>query len=362
MLVDVDKTLREVNLTLESGINRVKQLPEVSVRSVARKTLAPIFQTGFHATEYEHLDESLDQLENLFDENSLLVIAASHTSHSDILPGIHLVRVVRSRFPQIGNFYFPVAASLVRGVQGLLPQLLYSEGASPLLESPNLKPLSAVTDNDKINRGLKPTSVEVRRIIRAAKEPNSAILDLAEGSVEAGRHDVLGHMRGMQHVTNQFLPLIFQKASEAGKKVIVLPVATSGTNKMLSADSLLLTWRGIGVLIEDWVLKKPSKIARVVVGNPYVIGQNELDDPQALNDKVMQSIADLKPETEKGYYNSKTREYQEAMMEYDKNHSKGYRRLLQNLLFFHLTPIPTELKPLEAKYTEIKNSREANII
>lgn len=280
-----------------------KQL-ETAIRGVTRKILTPVFESGTTMIDYGNLEESLNELDGLLDDRTLLTVATSHMSHSDILIGLKLVQEVREKFPTIGNFYMPVSTSMVKGLQGLVIQLFYSEGTIPLLAQQNIRPIPVVTENDIKTRHLKPNIAEARKINHAAKEEGSALLIFPEGSVEGGRYDVFGHIKGLQHVTNQFLPYAFQKASEAGRRVVILPVGTTGTNRMLSAESLFLTWESFGAILSHRLLGREKILARAVIGHPFVLQGDLLKNPEDINDRVMYSIAALKPPEERGYYNS----------------------------------------------------------
>ena len=277
-------------------------LLETAVRGVARTILHPVFESGATMINYENLEESLNELDGLLDDRTLLTIATSHISHSDILIGLRLVQEVRENFPKIGNFYIPVATSLVRGLQGPVIQLFYSEGTVPLLAQQNIRPLPVVTENDRKIRHLKPSVAEAKQINHAAREQGSALLIFPEGSVEGGRYDMFGHIKGLQHVTNQFLPYAFQKAYEAKRRVVILPVGTIDTNALLSAESLFLTWKSLGALLEHRLLGRERILARAVIGHPFVLQRDLLKNPEDINDCVMYSIAALKPLEERGYY------------------------------------------------------------
>lgn len=318
-----------------------------------RRILTPVMAVGNHVIEYRHLNKSLNELGNLVDETTLLAIIISHNSHADILPGIELTKAVRSRFPKIGDFYFPVAASLVRGVQGFHAQLLYEEGALPHLQKPALTPLSTVTENDMRNRHLTQSFYEGKQIIKAAKEKDSALLVFAEGTVESGRYDVLGNIRGIQQVNNEFLPFVFQKAKEIGRKVVILPVGITGTNKILSAESIFMTWRGVGALIQDWGFKKPPTLARVIIGHPYELNI-EAGQMQEINDRVMSSIAELKPIEERGYYDPQMREYQTSIKNFEEEYKKRrFGTLRLRLLKLGLLPHPKELRQLAQEFPSV---------
>lgn len=278
-----------------------KQL-ETAIRGVTRKILTPVFESGFSMIEYENMEESLNEVGNLLNNRALLTVVLSHISHSDVLAAIEIAKRTREKFPCMDNIYLPVAASLVRGVQGPIIQLFYSEGAVPLLEEQNVKPLALVTENDSKKRYLKQTLNEARQIRTAVAEENSAFFVLAEGTVEGGRFDALGHMKGLQQVTNPFLPYVFQKAHEAGRRIVVLPVGTTGTNRMLSAESLFLTWESFGAILSHRLLGREKILARVVIGHPFVLQGDLFKKPEDINDHVMYSIAALKPLEERGYY------------------------------------------------------------
>lgn len=323
------------------------------LRSAARNSvIAPVFETGFHVLEYKHL-ERLDKLDNLVNGSTLTITVLRHGSHSDILAAITLAKKIRSVISDIDDFYFPVAKSLVNGQQGFLPQYLYEEGTVPLLEKANLTPIPVVTDNDKDKRGMNPTAADIRRVMRAAAKPDSAILDLAEGSVEGGRYDVLGHMRGMQRVKNKFLPLVIRTAFDKGKRVVIQPIGISGTNRMLSAESLFLTWRGVGALLEDKILGEPPTLATVTIGNPHEFqhpGFDLLEYTQEVNDPIMYSVAELVPILERGYYHPLTQEYQAEIKRFEQKFVEAHGRLKLDLLRLGLIPFPEELTQIAEKF------------
>lgn len=325
---------------------------ESPIRTSARVILRPIAASGARMIEYSGL-ENLVKLEDFLDEHTLLVIATNHMSHSDLIPGMRMVDEVRSRFPRIGNFYVPIAASLVRGVQGFLAQLFYSEGAVPLLNQSHIIPLAVVTENDQTKRGLKPSIKETGLLLTAVREDQSAILVLTEGSVESGRKDLLGNPKGIQEVKNPFLPTIFEKAYEAGKKVVVLPVGINGTTEMLSAERIFFTWETIGAFARDWILRHPATLARATVGSPYEYQIDSVIDlkrnPQAVNETVMQSITSLMPPKLRGYYYLPSRAYQEAMRNFESRLDQDGRRSIEYGLWF-----PKELLQLAEQYSRIE--------
>lgn len=292
-------------------------------KRIARAIMKPMFESGSNMIGYNNLEESQTKLDELLDQNSLLVIVFNHISHSDIIVGIKLAKEIGFRFSdRINNFYIPIAKSLVESKQGHIAQLFYSEGTLPLLTQQNIEPLPLVTENDQKKRLMKPSFNDTKRLHNAAWEKKSAFLDLAEGSIEGGRYDISGNPKGTQKVTNSFLPYIFQKAHEAGKKVIVLPVGISGTNSMISAESLFLTWSSAGALLENWVFKRSPRLATVTVGRPYEYSPNSSGIPltrnsQQVNDGVMKNLVQLIPPAERGYYGWGTREYQEDMKTYE---------------------------------------------
>lgn len=324
---------------------------EPLIRNAARVILHPIAASGARMIEYSGL-ENLAKLEDFLDGHTLLVIATNHMSHSDLLAGMRMVDEVRSRF-QIGNFYVPIAASLVRGVQGLVAQLFYSEGAVPLLNQNHIVPLAVVTENDQKKRGLKPTIKETGLLLTAVKEDQSAILVLTEGSVESGRRDLLSNPRGIQKVKNPFLLTIFEKAYETGKKVVVLPVGINGTTEMLSAERIFFTWATIGAFLRDWILRHPATLARATVGSPYEYQIDSVTDlkrnRQVVNETVMQSIASLMPPKLRGYYYLPSRAYQEAMRNFESRLDQDGRRSIKYGLWF-----PRELLQLADQYSRIE--------
>lgn len=328
------------------GQNLVARYVEPAVRSSVRAILKPVAYSGFRMVEYSGL-ENLDALAELLTSNTLLVITPSHRSHGDILPGLKLVDEIRSRFPdQIGTFYIPIAASLARGLQGIHAQLMYTEGAVPLLNQRNVKPLAAVTENDQNKRHLKSNRTELSLLFKATKEERSAMLVFPEGSVESGRRDLLGNPRGVQKVGNPFLPTVFKKAHEAGKQVVVVPAAFTGTTTIVSAESIFLTWDSTAALLQDWIMKKRCILAKAVIGSPFIYTVES--GYEEVNDIVMGNVAKLLPPKERGYYYSPTRQYQESMKRYEGQLEKEEIMLIQSGLI-----LPPELRDLAEMYSKI---------
>lgn len=318
------------------------------VRGVTHAVLHAISAPVADMIRYPNLEKHIAELDGLLDKHALLMVATNHGSHADILVGIKFVHAIRSRFPQIGNFYVPIAASLARGKQGYAAQLLYSEGTLPLLNQENIKPLALVTENDRKKRGLTPDISEIRQLSNAVIEESSAFFDLTEGSVESGRYDYLGNEKGLQEVTNPFLPYIVRKAREIGRKVIVLPAGIDGTNSIVSAESIFFTQHSIGALIQYVLSQKTPVLARAIAGPPYEYSPDR--DPEAANQIIMESIASLIPLPKRGYYHPDTRRYQHAVRQFENQLAqKPFSRIRRLLLKSHLLRPPETLHQMAAQ-------------
>lgn len=252
--------------------------------------------------------QSLDQIEQLWKPNSLLLIASGHQSHAEVVAILKTVQEVRARIPELGTVHIPISQTLENGVQSGISQTFYREVALSYFEQNGINPLYVVTANDRVKRGVVQTREEAlqegEKIKKPVKEENSAYFVLPEGTVEPGRHNKDGTIKGMVRVTSPFFRSVVEEARAHNRQIICIPIGVTGTYRLLSGEHIFLTWDGFKAIGRRLMRRKVMTLAEVTAGSPFIIGP-EINSRE-LNDLIMREhIAPLIPEKERGYYKEK---------------------------------------------------------
>lgn len=272
-------------------------------RAVIKGTAPFLLDAGTEVTSFNF--RGLDQIGEYLKPNTLLVVTSNHQSHADVVVILNVVSELRRRFPQLGNFYIPISETLENGVQSGISRTIYHEIGLPEFRQQKIEPVYVITENDVKKRGVVMTRemalAQVEKIKEPVKEEASAYFVLPEGTVEAGRHNADGSIKGMQNVRNPFLRSIFDAALENNREIVVLPVGVDRTYRLLSGEHIFLTQDSFKALMRRILRRKIVNLAEVVVGSPFIVPPDI--NPRTLNDLVMrQHIAPLVPEVAQGYY------------------------------------------------------------
>lgn len=258
------------------------------------------------ATEMIDFDNGgLNQAEQYLKPSSLLFFVANHQSHSDILVALKLVSETRKRFPAIGTVYVPVSSTLASGRQNGIGQTFYCDVALPMFEQNRLRPLYVVTENDRLKRGVSLSRDEAKKQIQQLQKPvseeASSYFVLPEGSVEGGKHNKDGTIKGMQRVRNPFLRIIFEAVQEQHREIICVPIGIDRTYKLLSAEHIFFTGASFRELIRKLLGMRVRTLAVAKTGTPFVI--NWETNPRELNNIIMgDHVAPLVPGEARGAY------------------------------------------------------------
>ncbi len=255
--------------------------------SLVRKMSSFLIDTGTEMIDFNFAE--LDKLGSLLKPSFLLLFVANHLSHADTLVGFETVSEARKKFPAIGTVYFPVSQTIESGRQNGIGQTFYHNVAVPMFELYGIKPVYVVTRNDRTRRGVplsrEEAMAQIQRLIEPVKEQASAYFVLPEGSVEGGRHNKDGTVKGMQTVRNSFLRVIFEAAKENNRKIICVPIGIDHTYRILSAEHIFFTRDSFVALISKLVGGKVKIVGRATVGTPFII--NPEVNPRQLNDIIM---------------------------------------------------------------------------
>lgn len=249
--------------------------------------------------------QALDKIEQLWTPNSLLLIASGHQSHADVVAILKTVQEIRARIPQLGTIHIPISQTLENGVQSGISQTFYNEVGLPYFEQGNIEPLYVVTSNDRVKRGVIQTREEAlqegEKIKQPVKEEGNAYFVLPEGTVEPGRHNKDGTIKGMVKVASPFFRIVVDEAREQNRPIICVPIGVSGTYRLLSGEHIFLTWDSFKAIGRRLMRRKVMTLAEVTAGSPFIIGP-EVNSREVSEIIMREHIAPLIPESERGYY------------------------------------------------------------
>lgn len=256
-----------------------------------------LIEAAIEATNFRGSNESLEELKELYHPGSLILYVSSHRSHADVATVLATTREVGKRIPDVGITHLVIAASLARGQQGRIADLFFNSGAKPVLEKYRINTLPVASDNDRNERGIKPSRIDGVNLFNAIVEPNSAIFTFPEASVKGGRRNrvlglPLGKIKGTQPFNWDLLPTIISIAERKNREVIVVPIGSTGTHNMVSADSRFITPQGLITL----ALRPASiriKLATVTYGEPFVLKRSDFADAGEINDLISKRVNTL---------------------------------------------------------------------
>lgn len=265
-------------------------------RAIVRRVAPFLVDTGMEATKFNL--QALDEVNQYWRPNSLLLVVSNHQSHADQLAILKVVQEVRNRIPEMGTVYVPISATLENGMQSGVSRTFYHELALPTFERNNIAPVYVTTPNDRHKRGVRQTREEVlqeiERIKQVVKIKNSAYLVLAEGTVQPGRHKKDGSINGMVKVTGSFFRSVIEAAKTNNREVICIPVGVNGTHRLLSAEHVFLTSENFVAIVRRLLRRKVITLAEVTAGSPFIISSEV--NPRELNDSIMRDhVAPLLP-------------------------------------------------------------------
>ena len=272
-------------------------------RCVIRGISPFLIDTGTEAINFNLT--SLDQLQEFWKPNALILIVANHQSHADHLAMLTVTRKIRQGIPKLKTVFAPISVTLENGIQSGISQTIYHQLALPTFEQNNISPIYVVTPNDRAKRGIIQTReeaiAETEQIKDAVKKDYSGMFVLAEGTVQPGRHKKDGSIYGMIKVVGPFFRVVIEAARESSRDVICIPVGVDKTHRILSAEHIFLTRDSFMAIVRRFLRKKVMNLAEVTVGSPFIIGPQV--NPRELNDSIMRDhIAPLIPMEARGVH------------------------------------------------------------
>jgi hypothetical protein len=266
----------------------------------------------------DFIDVFTDQLR----EDMAPILDSDHVSHLDgwVLPFFCNLLTNISRDRGVGRklrgWTLPVAASLEYGQQGILQQLLY-QASKPYINELGVHSFPVTRKKDEDKYKMVPKKTEAIPFLRGL-EQNFGIALLAGGSVEPGRSNGEGGVKGLQPIVDDDLRNLYKLVTHRSRRnpyngAFFQPVAVWGKEKLFSPDTLFLTKEGFVSLYlreatqEDWNFE-PEQI-NVRAGMPMtqdymasVLGSNWPNDSQGINTVVVNGIARLLPPEYQGVY------------------------------------------------------------
>ncbi|MDE2589961.1 MAG: hypothetical protein KGL95_09900, partial [Patescibacteria group bacterium] len=122
---------------------------------------------------------------------------------------------------------------------------------------------------------------------------------LPEGTVKSSRRDEQGNKFGMQKPPKEF-ETAMRLLLRSGREIVFLPVGISGSDSILGPDSRKPSAKALRRLATPPPLLRP--MAKVTVGEPFVLSRETKPKDTDVRDYIMQRIAPLVPEEIRGAY------------------------------------------------------------
>lgn len=273
------------------------------VKKTMRGVSPYVIERGMELFSYNGLEDTIEQTRPYLQSGHKLVILASHKSHGEIAPGIHIMEEFMRECPEfLDQMVFPVSKSMSGGEQGNIIKTLYEDVLVPNLRSRNIRPLSVTTDNDVKRRGYKRNKMANGLAVgRALKRDGTGFFVFIEGTVEGGRKNKqTGEINGLQEPDSMLQQLLeYSKASCAPLVFVTAGIANS--HNLLSADGKFVTPLWGRAMIEN-ELGFGNTYAQVNMGKPISTLNLNLDNIPQARDNLMISLASSIPHKERGMY------------------------------------------------------------
>ncbi len=229
------------------------------------------------------------------DSGKLPIIVSNHQSIAD---GIALGNITEGMSKPVR---LPIAASITEGEQGELIQLLVA-AYGPELRKRNLDMVSVVTERDRQVRGMSGQNKEMFNLLLKSPSEGYGFAIFPEQTVEGGRKDDDGTIKGMQYLErDKNLVAFMKKWIKQGFQLVILPVGIDRGNTTLDPDKK--TVEAISVDAAEMILGYRGLVpmASITVGAPVEIDAVE----SGLTDHhFMRMIAPLVSEEARGAYTS----------------------------------------------------------
>lgn len=289
------------------------------IKGVTQLAMIPAMRNLPHQVHISGLDEEFaDTLEEQLAKGRGPVLASSHTGFPDGMALAHvadgIVGIARQRGMghRLSGFSLTVAASLISGEQGIVPQKLWQVWES-YLNKRHVHSVGYTREIDSTKFRMKHGFGDVAGLIRGLGQYRGIGLFPA-GNMEAGRSDGHGGIKGMQEVSNEHLMGAINLVSNAKKspyeKAFIITIGLSNAHRLMSSDSKFLTWEALWSLYlsqPQWGIEMSAKVGKIIT--PEMMAQKIHagweTDYMAINNLVMGRIAGLVEPEARGFYADK---------------------------------------------------------
>ena len=237
----------------------------------------------------------IDRFVDLIQQGHVPVIYANHQSYADGMALSQITKYIMGKglSGRLNGFLLPVAKSIETGDQGSEIQVITTMFTQVTTER-GLLSVPIIRDKDKEEYGLEGSNTESYARLSNALEDGYGLAIFPEGTMEGGRKDTDGRIKGMQQVSRSLLAGRLKVWLRKGRTSVVLPVGIHGGYRIQHPDEKgKVSEDVLEMVAEDCPVK--SRVT-ITVGKPFI------PDAAVNDDSLMRRVAQLLPPEARGYY------------------------------------------------------------
>lgn len=259
-----------------------------------------------HLTWPEGFDQSF--IDSISD-NYIPILYSNHQSWYDGLPvaliATKLMELSRQTQYNIDGFLLPIAASLEEGNQGQVLQRMY-QITFEYLKRRSVEMIPVVREKDRVVHGIDRSNIAFLKQLMKGVKSGKGIATFPEGSVQGGRKNGDGSVKGMQFFTENVLETMDSLLKKLGKKALFIPAGISRSYDVLDPDTKKPT---VEALVALYHLRSPN-IVSINIGDPIKTDDIQGFTTEELNRYFGKKVASLLPFEERGVFKEPITIYQ----------------------------------------------------
>jgi hypothetical protein len=228
-------------------------------------------------------------------EGYLPVLYHTHRSHPDIFSMVKVGREVMTAAPSIEGVGVPGAVSMETGHQGTELQDIFAKSdLDEWLHAQDVHVIRVTRRKDEQEYGIERTARKLLNLFISLPKENFALGEFPEAATTAGKRNDEGEIIGLQEFNDAQLLYLYTRAQlRAGKKLLYIPISSTGSEKIFDPDRKKTRWQAkaqyianrlIRLINPDWQIR----LINTVVGRPFSSDWvlNQVSDDGTLKDSA----------------------------------------------------------------------------
>ncbi len=204
------------------------------------------------------------------------LIYHTHRSHPDIFSLQKVIQKTLSLAPSLEGVSVPIATTIETGHQGEdLKDHFSGKDLGEWLHARGAHWVNVVRKKDETEHGVKRSARGTLKLFTTLPGHNWALAEFPEASTTPGKENEDGIPKGMVDFNDERLMYFFTREQvSAGKKVLYIPVASVGSERIFNPDIKKTRWQAKAVYQINRLIRllNPDyqiKLIHTVVGQPF---------------------------------------------------------------------------------------------